>query len=60
MKKSQIKIIFQSTTLDADRTPKAIQDDEDRIDDELSQVPKTIVCSRIHNDADEVVGLVDV
>ncbi|CAR97812.2 Breast cancer type 1 susceptibility protein homolog [Caenorhabditis elegans] len=48
-----------STTLDADRTPKAIQDDEDRIDDELSQVPKTIVCSRIHNDADEVELLSD-
>ncbi|EFO94509.1 CRE-BRC-1 protein [Caenorhabditis remanei] len=51
--------VTQSTTLDADRTDKAIQSEADRLDEELARPAKYIVCSRIHNDEDEVELLSD-
>ncbi|CAL2037813.1 unnamed protein product [Caenorhabditis brenneri] len=50
----------ENTTVEpADRTLVAVQTEAERIDEELSRVPKTIVCSRIHNDEDEVELLSD-
>ncbi|CAI2348793.1 unnamed protein product [Caenorhabditis sp. 36 PRJEB53466] len=47
------------STAEADQTAPALQTEQSRIDEELSHVPKTITCSRIHNDVDEVELLSD-
>ncbi|UMM25193.1 hypothetical protein L5515_005112 [Caenorhabditis briggsae] len=44
---------------EGDDTEQAVQSEADRVDEELSRLPKTIVCSRIHNDRDEVELLSD-